>query len=67
MPTTQAGWFLFGAILVAAGCTAWTATRLLMSVLGAAERDWRNIPAAYAFGSLLMIATLLFVYVEPRP
>lgn len=66
MPQTFTGWILYAAILVAAGATSATATTLLMSVFGKAERDWWNIPAAYAFAILMLIATALFLWVEPK-
>ncbi|WP_066922973.1 hypothetical protein [Methylobacterium sp. CCH5-D2] len=67
MPQTLPGWILFAAMLVSAMATSVTATRLFMQVAGRIPRDWRDIPASYAFGTLLIISTMLFLHVEPSP
>jgi hypothetical protein len=66
MPETLTGWILFAAIMASAMGTAATTTKLGMARRGRAALDRRDIHAAYAFGVLLALSTLLFLLVEGR-
>lgn len=67
MTYTLPGALAFAAMTIAAAVGSFTATRLIMSVYGRAPRDWRMIPAVYAFTALLLIAGAVFLYAEPKP
>lgn len=66
MPQTLTGWILFAAIMASATGTAAMSTKLGMVLRGRAALDRRDIHAAYAFGALLALSTLLFLLVEGR-
>jgi len=66
MPQTLTGWILFAAIMASAMGTAATATKLIMMLRGRVAFDRRDIHAAYAFGVLLGLSTLLFLFVDSR-
>jgi hypothetical protein len=67
MPQTLAGWILFTLVIVSGGASIATAIKLIMSVLGKASQDRRDFHAAYIFGTLLVIATVLLFWFEPTP
>ena len=64
MPQTLTGWILFAAVMASAMGTASTTTKLGMARRGRVAPDRRDIHAAYAFGVLLALSTLLFLFVE---
>ena len=66
MPETLTSWILFAAIVASAMGSAATTTKLIMMLRGRAALDRRDIHAAYAFGALLALSTLLFLLVEGR-
>ncbi|EIZ81899.1 hypothetical protein WYO_5487 [Methylobacterium sp. GXF4] len=66
MPQTLTGWILFAAVMASAMATAATTTKLGMARRGRAALDRRDIHAAYAFGLLLALSTVLFLLVEGR-
>lgn len=66
MPQTLTGWVLFAAIMTSAMGSVVTTTKLILVLRGRAALDRRDIHAAYAFGVLLALSTLLFLLVERR-
>ncbi|MGU3329377.1 hypothetical protein ACLBXB_20800 [Methylobacterium mesophilicum] len=66
MPHTLTGWILFAAIMASAMGSVATTTKLGKALRGRAALDRRDIHAAYAFGVLLALSTLLFLFVEGR-
>lgn len=67
MPHTLAGWILFALIIGSGGASIATAVKLVMSAVGKASQHHLDFHAAYIFGALLVIATLLFIWIEPVP
>ena len=66
MPQTLTGWLLFAAIMASVMGTAAMSTKLGMALRGRAPLNRRDIQAAYSFGTLLALSTLLFLLVEGR-
>lgn len=65
MPTTAAGWALFALLCVSGCATSATATTLFLSVSGRVRYTKGDITLAYLFGTVTIIAALLFIAVEP--
>ncbi|MHC2106394.1 MULTISPECIES: hypothetical protein [unclassified Methylobacterium] len=66
MPQTLTGWILLAAIMASAMGSVITTTKLILVLRGRVALDRRDIHAAYAFGVLLALSTLLFLFVEGR-
>ena len=65
MPQMLTGWILL-AIIMGSGCASIaTAVKLIMSGFGKASQNRRDLQAAYFFGGLLVVATMLFIWIEP--
>ena len=65
MPQTLAGWILFALILFSGGASIATAVKLMMSGFGKAAQSQLDFHAAYILGVLLIVATALFIWIEP--
>lgn len=65
MPQTLAGWILFTLIIVSGCASIATAAKLIISAFGKASQDRRDFHAAYIFGALLVVSTVLFIWIEP--
>ncbi|MCJ2049418.1 hypothetical protein [Methylobacterium sp. J-070] len=67
MPQTLTGWILFAIIIVSGCASIVTAMKLIISGFGKAFQDRRDFHAACIFGLLLVVATALFIWIEPMP
>jgi hypothetical protein len=66
MPQTLTGWILFSAIMFSSAGTMAGGLKLIMVMLEQGKEDRHDLHTVYAFGTLLMLSTMLFLIVEPR-
>ncbi|QEE41328.1 MULTISPECIES: hypothetical protein [unclassified Methylobacterium] len=66
MPETLPGWVLFAAMMASATGTLVAGTRLSLAELRQAKPDRQDMHSVRAFGTLLIVSTLLFLFVEGR-
>ena len=67
MPQTFTSWIVFATIMVSGCASIATAVKLILSAHGKATQDRRDFHAACLFGVLLVVATALFLWIEPTP
>lgn len=65
MRQTLTGWALLAIIIVSGCASIATAVKLLISGFGMAPQNSRDLHAAYFFGALLAVATMLVIWLEP--
>ena len=66
MPQTLAGWILFAAILISGMTAGSTAAAMLDDALGEGTIQRRDVLTLVLFGTLLVAAALLLLWVELR-
>ncbi|MCJ2116515.1 hypothetical protein MKK65_07965 [Methylobacterium sp. J-001] len=64
MPQTLTGWILFAAIMVSSTWTIAAGIKLTRVMQTRGKEDQRDLYLVYAFGALLMLSTLVFMFVE---
>lgn len=66
-PHTIAGWISFAAVMTASFVTGATGMKMTRDLHKGRLGDRRDILAAFTFGTLTMLAAMLFVFAEGQP
>ena len=66
MPQTLTGWILLVAIMVSSTWTIAAGIKLTSVMQRRGKEDQRDLYLVYALGTLLMLSTLVFMFVESR-
>ncbi|GJE53487.1 hypothetical protein GOFOIKOB_6568 [Methylobacterium tardum] len=66
-PHTITGWISFAAVMTGGFVTGATGMKLGSDLHKGRRGDRRDILAAYTFGTLTMLAAMLFVFAEGQP